>query len=275
MIKIWQNRIISLQFFLLRFGEMLILTIALVLRSAHMKSLVCRLKLMFVLSFLVVAAAYAQPKSVARKVPAKTPVGFESEINAFLRQDSASFPPCGAVLFTGSSTIRLWNNLADDFRGSVVINRGFGGSTMKALNYYLDYIVLPYKPAVIVVYEGDNDLQSGTRPGEFVTQCDTFIRRVHAAMPGTKICFLAVKPSFARKQQLPAQDSANLMLKKLVKKRPGTRFIDIRPLMYDRQGHLRKDYFESDSLHINAACYRAWAGLIRKKMYSVSFGPSW
>ena len=199
-------------------------------------------------------------------ISGKTPVGFESEIIEFLKQDSVLFPETGAFLFTGSSTIRKWDNLKTDFDEITVIRRGFGGSTMKALNYYTNYIVLPYKPGTIVVYEGDNDLAQGISPKEFINQCDTFIRNVHRVLPKTVIYFLSVKPSFARKQQLPLQNDVNHQLKKLIKKSKKTRFIDIRSLMYDKNGVLRKDFFESDSLHVNSNCYRVWADYMKIKM---------
>ena len=213
----------------------------------------------FFFVFLMVGNLYSQTKSGGWYIAGPAPVGFESEINAFLQQDSASFPPVGAWLFTGSSTIRKWEHLATDFHEIPVIQRGFGGSTMKALNYYARYIVLPYKPCSIVVYEGDNDLVSGTTPGEFIAQCDTFIGKVHGKLPNTKIWFVSVKPSFARSQYLPAQNEINKQLKKLVRHRPNTGFIDITQLMYDRGRKLKKEYFESDSLHVNEACYRSWA----------------
>ena len=218
-------------------------------------------------SFLFCGVLYSQTKSSARFITGETPVGFESEINDFLKQDSISFPPSGAYLFTGSSTIRKWNSLKTDFAGVTIIRRGFGGSTMKALNYYINNIVLPYKPSTIVVYEGDNDLAGGMSPQEFISHCDTFICKVHVQFPKTMIYFMSIKPSFARKQQLSLQDEANRQLKKLTKKRRKTDFIDIRKLMYDKEGKLRKDFFESDSLHVNNKCYKVWAGYMKTKMH--------
>jgi len=194
-----------------------------------------------------------------------TPVGFETEINAFIKLDRDTFPPPGASLFTGSSTIRMWEDLQAGFPESVVINRGFGGSTMRALNYYRDYIVLPYNPARIIVYEGDNDLVEDFTPEEFIAQCDTFIQAVRSRLPETLIWFIAIKPSVARKELIPRQDSANLLLKKLTRRYARTGFIDIRPLMYNNDGNLRKECFLADSLHLSPACYNEWARLIRKK----------
>jgi GDSL-like Lipase/Acylhydrolase family len=218
------------------------------------------------IALLICSSAYPQPTPAVRHIPAKTPVGFESEISAFLKQDSVQFPPAGAYLFTGSSTIRKWENLAADFAEIPVIHRGFGGSTMKALDYYAGYIVLPYKPRTIVVYEGDNDLAAGATPAEVVALCDTFIRKVHTELPKTMIWFMSVKPSFARKNQLALQQETNRRLKALIRKKKKTRFIDITPLMYGRDGKLRRDLFESDSLHVNKECYRIWAGHMKRVM---------
>ena len=217
-------------------------------------------------AFLFCGVSFSQTKPPVRFITGKTPVGFESEINDFLKQDSTSFPPPGAYLFTGSSTIRKWDNLKTDFAEITVIRRGFGGSNMKALNYYINYIVLPYKPGTIVVYDGDNDLAEGMISNEFTSQCDTFIYKVHSKLPDAMIYFISIKPSFARKQLLPLQDETNKQLQKLVKKRRKTDFIDIRELMYNKEGKLRRDFFESDSLHVNSECYTIWAGYMKTKM---------
>jgi len=222
--------------------------------------------LWIILILMFYDVSFSQSNPSVRFISGSTPVGFESEINDFLKHDSASFPPSGECLYTGSSTIRKWENLAADFKEIRVIQRGFGGSTMKALNYYINDIVLPYKPSSIIVYEGDNDLAQSMSPTEFVSLCDTFIKKVHRALPKTMIYFMSIKPSFARIQYLSAQNETNTKLQQLTKKRRKTGFIDIRQLMYNNDGKLRKDFFESDSLHVNAECYRVWANYIKRKL---------
>src|SRR6266545_4413153 len=49
---------------------------------------------------------------------------WEKEIAAYEQLDRTHPPPTGALLFIGSSTIRLWKTLAQDFPGHRVINRG-------------------------------------------------------------------------------------------------------------------------------------------------------
>ena len=216
---------------------------------------------------LFAGISFSQTISPGGQNSSPSPTRFEKEINDFLRLDSVLFPPAGAWLFTGSSTIRKWDNLKTDFNEITLIQRGFGGSTMNDLVFYTDKIVIPYKPGKIIVYEGDNDLANGTSPDEFISQCDTFIKRVHKELPRTKIYFISIKPSPSRLQYQLAQDEANRELKKLVRKSRKTGFIDIRPLMYDPEGKIRQDFFESDSLHITNECYRKWAGYMKEKMH--------
>src|ERR1051325_6593438 len=104
----------------------------------------CRLGLS---SLLVVLAA----------LPAVAQDRWEKDIAAFEAADLASPPPKGEILFVGSSTIRLWD-LKTAFPDLKTINRGFGGSEMQDSTRYVDRIVVPYSPRIVVVYAGDNDI---------------------------------------------------------------------------------------------------------------------
>ena len=194
------------------------------------------------------------------------PFGYENEINAFLRSDSVKFPPVGAYLFTGSSTIAKWKNLREDFKEIRVIPRGFGGSNIRALNYYANDIVLPYKPKAIVVYEGDNDLAAGESVDSVMARFARFERMVHHSLPRCKLYILSIKPSPVRRQYLSVQTQANQRLKALAKHHAKTQYVDITHLMYDKQGHLRSDCFLGDSLHITDECYKVWAAYMKKAM---------
>src|SRR6266550_2177708 len=83
---------------------------------------------------------------------------YESEITAFEAADRATPPAPGGIVFVGSSSFRRWTSLAADFPGLPVLNRGFGGSTLREVNHYARRIVLPYRPRLIVLYAGDNEI---------------------------------------------------------------------------------------------------------------------
>src|SRR5690348_21973 len=90
---------------------------------------------------------------------------WEKEIRAFEKRDRQQPPPEGAVLFVGSSSIRLWN-LRESFPGVATINRGFGGSQLADSVQFAERIVIPYRPKLIVVYAGDNDIAAGKAPAQ-------------------------------------------------------------------------------------------------------------
>src|SRR5882762_2546973 len=71
---------------------------------------------------------------------------WEKEIAAYEQMDRTNPPPKGALLFIGSSTIRLWKTLAEDFAEQRVINRGFGGSEIVDSTHFAERVIFPYKP---------------------------------------------------------------------------------------------------------------------------------
>src|SRR5687768_1288423 len=113
-----------------------------------------RLFLLFFLCIIVQFAVYSQAKDSETQP-------FIAEITAFEQADQANFPPKKSVVFTGSSSIRLWADLQKSFPGKKIINRGFGGSGLSNLNKYADRIIYPYKPKQVVIYSGENDIAAG------------------------------------------------------------------------------------------------------------------
>jgi hypothetical protein len=122
---------------------------------------------------------------------------WESDIRAFEAMDRKNPPPANAIVFVGASMIVRWD-LKKAFPDLVTINRGFGGSEMIDALHYADRIVIPYKPRIVVVYEGDNDTAMGTSPEQVAKNFELLADEIHAALPNTKIIDIAVKPSFAR-----------------------------------------------------------------------------
>src|SRR5258707_13063020 len=111
----------------------------------------------------------------------------------FEKSDQDNPPPRGAVLFVGSSSIRMWKNLAEDFPGIRAINRGFGGSEIADSTFYVDRIVTPYLPRMIVFYAGDNDLSDGKSPQKLLDDYKAFVSRVRIRLPSTRIAFISIK----------------------------------------------------------------------------------
>ena len=211
---------------------------------------------------LLLGAAAAIAISVM--VPAAEPnfAKWEREISSFEARDRTNPPPKGAVLFVGSSSIRMWTNLAADFPTLQVINRGFGGSAVADTTHFAERIIFPYQPSKIVLYAGDNDIARGDSPEEVLQNFRELVEKVHAELPKAKIYFLAIKPSPSRWHLSPQSSEANRLIKKDCRFKPKLEYIDVwTPLM--KEGQPDPTLFLNDRLHLNGAGYERWAKVVR------------
>jgi len=169
---------------------------------------------LLVLSLLlgVVCSTYAQSNKVERQRQ------LEPAIKTFEEADQKKPPPKGAVLFIGSSSIALWKNLADDFPAVRIINRGFGGSHIEDSIYFADRIVFRYRPRLIVLYAGDNDIESGKSPAVVLEDFKKFVAVVHQKLPRTRRAFISIKPSPARWHLVNKVREANWLIQEFTRR---------------------------------------------------------
>ncbi len=184
------------------------------------------------------------------------------EIAAFQAADRAQPPAAGAVLFIGSSSIRMWTSLATDFPELRTINRGFGGSEIADSTYFADRIVGPYHPRAIVMYAGDNDLQDGDSPVRVRDDFAAFVRKARSYDPGVPIAFIAIKPSMARKALLPKIREANALVRAYAASQHGVAYLDVFTPMLGQDGLPQPRWFIADGLHMNRQGYALWTGVV-------------
>jgi lysophospholipase L1-like esterase len=187
---------------------------------------------------------------------------WEPQIKAFEEQDAENPPPQGAVLFVGSSSIRLWR-LSDSFPELITINRGFGGSQLADSVHYAHRLVIKHKPRVVVLYAGDNDLASGKTPQQVAGDFAALIAKVQSELPETKMVYIGIKPSLARWKLIDRVRDANLRLRGIAELHAGVTFVDVEPAMLNADGQPREDLFVKDGLHLNEAGYRVWTSLLK------------
>ena len=193
---------------------------------------------------------------------------FESEIVAFEAADQKIPPPQGAVVFVGSSSIRLWTTLAKDFPELTVINRGFGGSEIADSIRYAPRIIIPYKPKMIVMYAGGNDINAGKSPAQVLKDFQTLATEIHAALPDTHLVYISMNPAVSRWSKEDQFVEANRLIDKFVHSRQGRAahlsFIDTHSHLLRDKGEARPEILRADGLHLNSAGYALWASLLRR-----------
>ena len=212
---------------------------------------------------VLLAACTSAPSKTSGTSPpqASDSAQFEPEIAAFEQADSVVRRMPGGVVFVGSSSIRLWDSLPDDFPGTAVINRGFGGSRLRDATYFADRIVVPYQPRAVVLYAGDNDLAEGRTPQQVRDDFTAFVAKVRTSLPQVRIAFVSVKPSPARQALLRKAQETNDLVRDWAGRQQGVDYLDVSTPMLD-QGQPRAELFVDDRLHMNRNGYAIWAGVV-------------
>jgi lysophospholipase L1-like esterase len=160
----------------------------------------------------------------------------------------------------------MWCTLERDFPARHVVNRGFGGSEMRDLLQYAPRVVLPYRPATLVVYEGDNDLAAGASPDSVRGLYRRFTALVRERLPDARLVYVGVKPSVAREQLMPQARAFNAMLKADVARDPHLAYVDVWAPMLGRDGRPRAALFGPDGLHMSSAGYAIWTAAVERTL---------
>lgn len=187
---------------------------------------------------------------------------WEKEITTFEAADKKEFPAKGGVLFIGSSSIKRWTTLKKDFPGRNVINRGFGGSQTIDSVHFAERIVFPYEPKMIVFYAGGNDIAANKKPEQIFANYKAFVEKVHQRLPDTKIAFISIAGAPVRWAQVEKVKAVNGMTEEYTKTKPNLAFINIFPLMLDKDGKPRDELHVKDRLHMNADGYAIWRAAV-------------
>ncbi|HEY9540552.1 MAG TPA: SGNH/GDSL hydrolase family protein [Luteimonas sp.] len=198
-------------------------------------------------------------------VPTLDPVSSQqwaTDMAGFAAQDARQPPPAHPVVFTGSSSVRMWTSLAADFPRQPVLNRGFGGSQLRDAIWHADQVAVRYQPRRIVLYAGDNDIDAGRTPEQVRDDFRAFVARIRRDLPDVPIAWLAIKPSLARVDQLPAQQRANALVEAAAARMHDVDFIDVATPMLDADGRPRAELFLGDGLHMNRKGYELWRGIV-------------
>jgi lysophospholipase L1-like esterase len=214
-----------------------------------------RTVLALLLSLATIGPAWAQ-------AVAADPAQWEADIAAFEASDRSSAPSKGGIVFTGSSSIRLWTTLVTDFPGLPVINRGFGGSKVPEVTAFVRRIVTVHRPRMVVIYCGGNDLNAGRTPAEVVADTQALVRAIHADLPSAHVAYISLAPNPARWAQIGAVQEVNAAIARWIAGDSRMTFIDVYRHMLGPDGQPKADIFVDDRLHMNEKGYAIWREVV-------------
>lgn len=224
-------------------------------------------------SWMVVAALVAAgpigicADSVATQsrapAPAPREIRFQEQIAAFVEQDRTNPPPQRAILFIGSSIFRQWTNVKDHMSPLPAFNRGFGGSRTWEILHYMDKIVLPYRPRIIVYYGGSNDVNAGESAPAIVGRIKEFVSRTHAVLPDTRIYYVSINKAPQKRDRWNVVEQVNADVKALADASADLDYIDVNPVLFNSAGEPRVELYRDDGLHFHPPAYDEFAKIIK------------
>lgn len=203
----------------------------------------------------------AEPSIDNTSAPADTPTAparFEEEIKRFEQMDREQGLRKNGVLFTGSSSIRMWTTLEEDMIGFPVINRGFGGATIPEVLKFADRYLFAQEPRIVVFYCGENDIAEGASPEAVFNSFKAFTELLEMRLPGTRLVYLSMKPSTARWELWDKYRAGDELIKAFIDEKEWIEFMDTSLSMLEKNGAVKTDIFIEDGLHMNAKGYAGW-----------------
>ena len=191
------------------------------------------------------------------------PDKWEKDIVKFEAAAKAKPLPKGALLFVGSSSIRMWD-LKKSFPDRVTINHGFGGSELEDSLHFADRIIIPHTPKFVFLYAGDNDINKGKSAERVVDDYQKFVTKLHMSLPKTRIVFLPIKPSLSRWEKWPEMKKANLAIQAIATNNPLLDYLDTATPMMGKDDKPMPDLFKKDGLHLNEKGYLIWNKVLKE-----------
>jgi lysophospholipase L1-like esterase len=186
---------------------------------------------------------------------------YEKNVRAYEAADQAAHPPQGAILLVGDSQFFRWKTVQEDLAGYTVINRGNDSFQFSDLLHFTDRLVLPYKPRLIILHVGVNDVHIGKTPERLLADFKAFVQKVRTVLPQVPIAFTSITPSPGRWEEAAVRRQANEAIRDYIVTQKNLHFIDLWDAMLTPDGKPREDIWVEDRVHPNHAGY-----LIRVKI---------
>jgi lysophospholipase L1-like esterase len=206
-----------------------------------------------------------------RRTISEDPLVWESQIRAFERTENKRPAPKGSVVFAGSSTIRLWGALTKDMAPLPTVQRGFGGAKVNDVIHYMDRLITPHDPVLVVLYIGSNDLLDfgGNQPKsveQMQALYDTLLTRLHDRLPDARIVVLATFPSPLNARRAEQINSVNEYVRETAEDKPWLDLINGNAALETPSGEPDRSLFRFDRVHLNKKGYARWAQILRPKL---------
>lgn len=197
-----------------------------------------------------------------------------AEMKSFDSANLVETYPTNAVLFSGSSYIRLWKNIRADVKHPAIIHRGYGGSNLTEMAYYVKRIVYPHQPAAIFLYVG-NDITGSEKDKTPIQVLELFkyvVKTIREKYPEIPIVWLQIAPSPKRWMVWNEVQAANRLIEAYCAEEYRLYTVNSSARYLGKDGKPLENLFVEDRLHYNEKGYQLWGKQIKKIVHQLAAG---
>ncbi len=189
---------------------------------------------------------------------------FGDLVDTWTAQDDLAPPATAGLVFTGSSSIRRWDRLAELYSDYRPIQRGLGGAQAGEIALFADALVTRHQPRGVVFYAGTNDIDAGVSPEDVIDRIRCFRERVWIAQgQEVPVLVLGITPTPARWGQWRDAQAVNQAIAALAVDDPGLTYVDVPAAFLGTGSPPASELFVDDGLHLSAAGYDLWQSVLR------------
>jgi hypothetical protein len=219
--------------------------------------------------FITLAVLSCSPIGKYKSLPEVK--AWENDIQQFEQLDKNISYPENAILFAGSSSIRLWTTLEEDMAPNPVIQRGYGGAKLSDFIVYADRIFKPHPCRAIVIFIA-NDITATAQdksPEEVAGLFRALLKIIRKSHPETPVFWIAVTPTVSRWQVWPGIVKANSLINDICDNTKNTYFIRTDFAFLAENGQPKDELFRDDKLHLTEKGYIVWTSIIKKRLNDI------
>lgn len=169
------------------------------------------------------------------------------------------------AIFYGSSSIKLWTTLKDDFSPFNVLNHGFGGSKLSDATYYYNRMIEPYHPRLVVVFSGSNDIDFDVKTKSYSKRAFKHFKALykkHRKILNTPFIFIAINPTIYRFPLYDEVKKTNELIKNYAMKKQNLYMLDVTDKFLS-QGEPIKELYQNDGVHLSSQGYQIWVEALK------------
>ena len=220
----------------------------------------------YILLFITLAVISCYPVRKYQSLP-EVKV-WETDIQEFEKLDKSEAYQKDAILFAGSSSIRLWTTLEKDMAPYPVIQRGYGGAKLSDFIVYASRIFDPHPCKAVVIFIA-NDITGSDQdksPQEISRLFRNLLRTIRKTHPVTPVFWIAITPTESRWKVWPEIQKVNTMIRTICDNQKNTYFIRTDFGFLNEKGEPKSELFRDDRLHLTEKGYEVWTEIIKKEL---------